>query len=142
MNYIKGIVIEKSEKWFTVSLTEKYGKNYLLINDLTKKLSVGDSFFLWVITRKKQNGKQIKWFHIAQKYKKRVVLGFDLSTLALQPIVDNIYISGGRVYIVRACRKRNAGLSYGYDTEYWWELYCDDITDTDIGIKTMQQIIL
>lgn len=142
MNYVKGIIIEKSEKWFTVSLPEKYGENYLLINDLTKRLNIGDSFFLWVITRRKQYGKQIKWFHIAQKYKKRVVLGFDLNTLALQPIVGNIYVSGGHVYIVRACKKHNDGLSYGYDTECWWELSCDDITDTDTGIKAMQQIIL
>lgn len=141
MNCIKGVVISKGDKWYKVNLANKSGENYLLINSITSKLRVGDYFVLCTETSKKQYGKLTKWFHIPKIYKKRVTMGFGLDTFALQPIIGNIFVYGGRVYMVKKCLKRDNGISYGYDTDYWWELSCDDITDTEFGISIMDELI-
>lgn len=141
INSIKGIVNSKGKTWYKVTLSNRFGENYLLINKITSNLNVGDSFLLWVETKKKQYGKNIKWFHIPKPYKKKVKIGFGIDVFALQPIIGNIFVYGKRVYMVKKCAKRDQGLSFGYETDVWWELSCDDITDTEIGANAMKEII-
>lgn len=142
----KGVVVYKGKKWLKIVLNghENGPENFLLINELSKNLNVGDTFSMYVnsVCKKDSNG-HMQWFHIPQqkgkKHKYPIVIGFGVDNMIIQPCIGNVFVKGDRVLKIVKVKQKDDGWSFGYTSELWWELHCEDITDTPKGQTAMKQ---
>ena len=143
MQQIKGKVLSIGKTWLRVEIKGcEDNINYLLIDNQTKDIKEGHNFNLIVETICKEKAGTRKWFHIASvKTNKKVVIGFELDTMVVQPITGNVFVKGTRAYKILSVKKRDSGWSYGYDCEYWWECVCEDVTNSNKGLKAISEII-
>lgn len=140
-----GVVIRKFDKWLKVSVNghEDGPDNYMLINEHTENLSAGDAFSVYAksICKRDKDGK-MQWFHIPlQKCVRKhpIIIGFGVDNMIVQPCVGNIFVKGDRCLRIAKVTQKNNGWSYNYTSELWWELYCEDITDTPKGQEALKQ---
>ena len=147
MRIIKGKVIKKGERWFTVKLQNINSEHMdlLLINKYSSFLNEGDEFSLNVESKIKKRKNYQKWCHIPVLPKDKpvtIVLGIGLNDMAFQPVMGNVYVKNGQVFLVKQqAEKKNNGWEYGYSCDEWWRIVCEVITDTDRGQKILKEII-
>lgn len=140
---ISGVVTKKGKRWLEISVDGILDRqnNFLLINYVSRNLKEGEPFTLWVQTNKKVENKKTKWFHIPQSDKMNIIVGFGIDSMIAQPIIGNVIVKGDLALLVKAVKRRSNGFDFGYSCEFWWELTCQNISDTKKGRKALSEII-
>lgn len=133
---LAGKVILRNERWLKIEADEPRDTHihYLLINEYTESLSLGENFIFKVSTIKQGN----ICYHIADGFRS-IKIGFckESDYLPFVPSVGVVFVKGESSYKIKAIINRTDGFSLGYEDNEWIELECEDITFTFEGKQAL-----